>query len=153
MADINSEIDRLGNNGTSEPRQLDTTVYKKDIAMTTGEQRSYAAGPGDVVVDRARDATLAEHTLTVREAFRLYRPAIGWSFLFSLGVIMAGFDVSTHLIRIWTACKNADRSLFSRNLLELLSPFLLSKKTLVRHTMAPTSYQPSGNQRSILACL
>ncbi len=43
-------------------------------------------------VERARDATLVEHTLTVKDAFKLYRPAIGWSFLFSLGVIMAGFD-------------------------------------------------------------
>ena len=45
-----------------------------------------------VTIERARDATRTEHTLTVKDAFRLYRPAIGWSLLFSLGVIMAGFD-------------------------------------------------------------
>ncbi|KAK5129283.1 hypothetical protein LTR04_005098, partial [Oleoguttula sp. CCFEE 6159] len=43
-------------------------------------------------LEKARDATEQEHALSIREAFRLYRPAIGWSFLFSLGVIMAGFD-------------------------------------------------------------
>lgn len=40
----------------------------------------------------AREAALLEHTYTVWEAFRLFRPAIGWCFLFSLGVVMAGFD-------------------------------------------------------------
>lgn len=70
--------------------------------MATDEKQSYAVGLGDVVVDRARDATLVEHSLTVREAFRLYRPAIGWSFLFSLGAIMASFDVGSHQSRIWT---------------------------------------------------
>ena len=45
-----------------------------------------------LTAERARDATLVEHTLTIKDAFKLYRPAIGWSFLFSLGVIMAGFD-------------------------------------------------------------
>lgn len=29
-----------------------------------------------------------QHELTVKDSFRLYRPAIAWSFLFSLGVIM-----------------------------------------------------------------
>lgn len=49
---------------------------------------------GDQVLtfEKARHATEHEHALSVKEAFRLYRPAIGWSLLFSLGVIMAGFD-------------------------------------------------------------
>lgn len=138
MAYPKSEIDRFGNNGTLEPHQLDMTGHKTDFGMATGEKQSYAVGMGDVVVDRARDATLVEHSLTVREAFRLYRPAIGWSFLFSLGVIMAGFDVSSHQSYSRTECNTADRTLFSRNLLELSSPSLLSKKILVQHTMAPT---------------
>ena len=45
-----------------------------------------------LTAERAREATAAEHSLGVREAFRLYSPAIGWSFLFSMGVITAGFD-------------------------------------------------------------
>jgi SP family general alpha glucoside:H+ symporter-like MFS transporter len=43
-------------------------------------------------VDYARDAALKQHELTLSQAIKYYRPAIGWSFLFSLGVIMAGFD-------------------------------------------------------------
>lgn len=39
-------------------------------------------------VENAQQATRLQHELTLREAARLYRPAIGWSFLFSLGVIM-----------------------------------------------------------------
>lgn len=45
-----------------------------------------------VVLDQARQATLQQHDLTLSQAFKYYRPAIGWSLLFSLGVIMAGFD-------------------------------------------------------------
>lgn len=56
------------------------------------EQEVYDATERALTAERARDATLVEHTLTVKDAFRLYRPAISWSFLFSLGVIMAGFD-------------------------------------------------------------
>ena len=41
---------------------------------------------------QAQQATQQQHDLTLREAIQLYRPAIAWSFLFSLGVIMAGFD-------------------------------------------------------------
>lgn len=113
MAYPKSEIDGFGNNGTLEPHQLDTTGHKTDFGMATDEKRSYAVGLGDVVVDRARDATLVEHSLTVREAFRLYRPAIGWSFLFSLGVIMAGFDVSSYQSRTWTERDNADWKLLA----------------------------------------
>lgn len=56
------------------------------------EQEVYDGIEPALTADRARDATLIEHTLTVKGAFKLYRPAIGWSLLFSLGVIMAGFD-------------------------------------------------------------
>ena len=52
---------------------------------------SYAKG--DVfILEQAQQAAAQQHELTLREAFKLYRPAIGWSFLFSMGVIMAGFD-------------------------------------------------------------
>ena len=40
----------------------------------------------------AQEATHLQHSITLKDAFRLYRPAIAWSFLFSLGVVMAGFD-------------------------------------------------------------
>lgn len=60
--------------------------------ITLTEQEACNETDAVLTAERARDATLAEHALTVRDAFTLYKPAIGWSFLFSLGVIMAGFD-------------------------------------------------------------
>ena len=56
------------------------------------QQDTYDGIERTLTAERARAATLVEHTLTVKDAFKSYRPAIGWSFLFSLGVIMAGFD-------------------------------------------------------------
>ena len=50
-------------------------------------------GTGDFfTVEKAQEASQYQHDLTLREAVKLYRPAIGWSLLFSMGVIMAGFD-------------------------------------------------------------
>ncbi|KAI5462783.1 general substrate transporter [Mariannaea sp. PMI_226] len=54
---------------------------------------SPGAALGDItIIKQARDAATTEHNLTLKEAFVSYRAAIGWSFVFSLGVIMAGFD-------------------------------------------------------------
>lgn len=48
---------------------------------------------GDVITLKgAKDARFVEHNLSLKDAFTAYRPAIGWAFVFSLGVIMAGFD-------------------------------------------------------------
>jgi hypothetical protein len=47
---------------------------------------------GAVAGDDARLATAQEHSLTFREAVRLYPKAIGWSLFFSLGIIMTAFD-------------------------------------------------------------
>lgn len=62
---------------------------KQEVAQP--EPVDVTGGNGNTV-EQARLATIQQHDLTLRDAFRLYRPAIGWSFLFSLGVIMAGFD-------------------------------------------------------------
>lgn len=57
------------------------------------DSAAYDFSKGDVLaVSQARDAAIAQHDLTLKQALKYYRPAIGWSFLFSLGVIMAGFD-------------------------------------------------------------
>ncbi|KAI9815477.1 MAG: hypothetical protein M1827_002611 [Pycnora praestabilis] len=67
--------------------------YKRELDMGISQPSSSENGVGQIFdLQKARDATAAEHSLTVKGAFRLYAPAIGWSFLFSLGVIMAGFD-------------------------------------------------------------
>lgn len=43
-------------------------------------------------IQRARDATATEHSMTLRDACLCFWPAILWSCLFSMGVVMAGFD-------------------------------------------------------------
>jgi SP family general alpha glucoside:H+ symporter-like MFS transporter len=40
--------------------------------------------------DEVREAIELEHAISFREALSLYPKAIGWSFYFSLGVIMLG---------------------------------------------------------------
>ncbi|KAM5364343.1 hypothetical protein ACJZ2D_011540 [Fusarium nematophilum] len=42
----------------------------------------------------AREATDLEHSLTLRDSFRLYPKAIGFSLLFSTAIIMEGYDLS-----------------------------------------------------------
>lgn len=47
---------------------------------------------GAIGGEEARQATALEHSLSLREAIRLYPKAIGWSLFFSLGIIMTAFD-------------------------------------------------------------
>lgn len=42
----------------------------------------------------ARNATEREHSLSLRDAFKLYPKAIGFSLLFSTAIIMEGYDLS-----------------------------------------------------------
>jgi SP family general alpha glucoside:H+ symporter-like MFS transporter len=46
--------------------------------------------------EEVREVIELEHTLTFREAMSLYPKAIGWSFYFSLGVIMLGAFCASH---------------------------------------------------------
>ena len=63
---------------------------KRGLALVEGKSN---VAQGEVFfVQKAVDARATEHSLSLRDAFRYYLPAIGWSLLFSLGVIMAGFD-------------------------------------------------------------
>ncbi|KAH6677927.1 general alpha-glucoside permease [Plectosphaerella plurivora] len=52
--------------------------------MTSSEQQR----------DDARNATAREHSLTLRESFRLYPKAIAFSAIFSTAIIMEGYDLS-----------------------------------------------------------
>ncbi|KAI9842602.1 MAG: hypothetical protein M1837_007040 [Sclerophora amabilis] len=63
----------------------------KSVQMEQSQGEEHAEAKG-LTLERARDATGMEHALTVSEAMRLHGPALRWSFLFSLGVVMAGFD-------------------------------------------------------------
>ncbi|KAH7109359.1 general substrate transporter [Dactylonectria macrodidyma] len=51
-------------------------------------------GWDDVDKVDARQATDLEHSLTLRDSFRLYPKAIGFSLLFSTAIIMEGYDLS-----------------------------------------------------------
>ncbi|KAK4493640.1 hypothetical protein PRZ48_014825 [Zasmidium cellare] len=63
------------------------------LATTTSHDASGSIYKGEMIaLDQAQQATQLQHEISLRDAFRLYRPAIAWSFLFSLGVVMAGFD-------------------------------------------------------------
>ena len=68
-------------------RSLDEDVLKGDIKV------------GALTGDEARLATAQEHSLTFREAIRLYPKAIGWSFFFSLGIIMSTRDKNNPSLR------------------------------------------------------
>lgn len=43
-------------------------------------------------LEQARDATAIEHTLSIKDALKFYGPAIIWTFIFSMGNVMVGFD-------------------------------------------------------------
>ena len=68
-------------------------MNEKDIQIAAEGKTDTDVTTGDLtVVKGARDARNVEHNLSLKDAFTAYRPAIGWAFVFSLGVIMAGFD-------------------------------------------------------------
>lgn len=45
------------------------------------------------MLDDARDATNMEHSMTIREAVRLYPYACAWSILASTALVMEGYDL------------------------------------------------------------
>lgn len=59
-----------------------------------GSVPALGAQEWDVDKADARDATELEHNLTLRDSFRLYPKAIGFSLLFSTAIIMEGYDLS-----------------------------------------------------------
>lgn len=46
------------------------------------------------LVQSARDGTEQEHRLSFRDAIRIYKKAICWSMLFSLAIVMEGYDTT-----------------------------------------------------------
>ncbi|MCJ1314351.1 hypothetical protein MMC25_008032 [Agyrium rufum] len=66
------------------------SAINKEVSAVQGNRH---IEKGDLItLEQAQKATQKQHDLTLVQAMKLYRPAIGWSFLFSLGVITAGFD-------------------------------------------------------------
>lgn len=50
--------------------------------------------PDQQLLNDAKDATEAEHNLTLRDALRVYPQAIGWSVLVSTACVMEGYDMA-----------------------------------------------------------
>jgi SP family general alpha glucoside:H+ symporter-like MFS transporter len=73
--------------------------------MSASSPKQEPVGPTDVwvhTVDEgksarhadARDATNREHSLSLRDSFRLYPKAIAFSIVFSTAIIMEGYDLA-----------------------------------------------------------
>lgn len=73
----------------SSPKTSPTQV--EDVV---GPEPALGTQEWDVDKADARDATDLEHNLTLRDSFRLYPKAIGFSLLFSTAIIMEGYDLS-----------------------------------------------------------
>ncbi|KAL4988144.1 general substrate transporter [Aspergillus falconensis] len=58
------------------------------------ESGSLRATASAVDLEQARLATAQEHSLSFREGLRTYRKAVMWSMLFSLAIIMEGYDTT-----------------------------------------------------------
>jgi hypothetical protein len=67
------------------------TEFKTDI-KPCGTALEASASHIDSTTTTHQEAINVEHTLTLRQAVRLYPKAIAWSIFVSLGVIMLGFD-------------------------------------------------------------
>jgi SP family general alpha glucoside:H+ symporter-like MFS transporter len=70
---------------------------KKDYTITHVESNgltpTVTAG-GKALQQTIADATNAEHELTIREALKIYKPAVLWALVFQMCVIMEGYDTN-----------------------------------------------------------
>jgi len=67
------------------------------VAMNDHKMEGMAQKMGETefvgMLDDARDATNMEHSMTMREAVKLYPYAVGWSILASTALVMEGYDL------------------------------------------------------------
>jgi hypothetical protein len=87
------------------PRSLTKTqAHNAFLTMTTlpvDAKRPITTQKLSINPDEVREAIELEHAISFREALSLYPKAIGWSFYFSLGVIMLG-KIHAILHVIWS---------------------------------------------------
>ncbi|KAL1585401.1 hypothetical protein WHR41_05613 [Cladosporium halotolerans] len=70
---------------------------KKDYAITQIESNGLTQSVttnGKVLQQTIADATHAEHELTIKEALKIYKPAVLWALVFQACVIMEGYDTN-----------------------------------------------------------
>jgi SP family general alpha glucoside:H+ symporter-like MFS transporter len=70
----------------------DNAIHLGHIEATAGED-STIANDWKVVTADGRQATIAEHNLTLKQAIKKYPRAIMWSVFVSLAIIMEGYDI------------------------------------------------------------
>ena len=75
---------------TNPPRRDQSPNFVCDTTHT-GEKLAVADVKFAVLTSDAKEATDAEHAMTLRESLRKYPKAIGWSVLLSLAVAMEGY--------------------------------------------------------------
>jgi len=67
------------------------------VAMNDHKMEGMAQKMGETefvgMLDDARDATNMEHSMTIREAVKLYPYAVMWSILASTALVMEGYDL------------------------------------------------------------
>ncbi|CEL08863.1 hypothetical protein ASPCAL12008 [Aspergillus calidoustus] len=64
-----------------------------DMDSDRDRSRERNLGP-DLDLEQARRATEQEHALSLTDALRAYRKSVAWSMLFSLAIIMEGYDTT-----------------------------------------------------------
>ncbi|KZV93750.1 putative MFS alpha-glucoside transporter [Exidia glandulosa HHB12029] len=67
------------------------TSKNSDVVIAHNEEFKHSLGAN--VVNDAQKADAAEHTMTLREAFKTHKRAIFWSMALSSALIMEGYDV------------------------------------------------------------
>jgi sugar porter (SP) family MFS transporter len=99
------ELERKKNTYNHEPQSMaEEFTTTEAVTATGGHDQKGGKGQETVAqvlstaegtildLQQARDATAIEHTLSIKQALRVYAPAIVWTFLFSMGNVMVGFD-------------------------------------------------------------
>ena len=76
----------------ADVKQTDLTDTKVEEARARPESSDEKSSIDEVA--NAKDATDAEHATTVRQGLKAYKKAIFWSVIFSLCIVMDGYDVS-----------------------------------------------------------
>jgi MFS family permease len=89
-AEVGTEVHMHGKESSAVPAAAADGGQDKTREIV---QRVLSLNEGSIVnLQQARDATAIEHTLSIKQALRVYSPAIVWTILFSLGNVMVGFD-------------------------------------------------------------
>ncbi|KAL3424482.1 sugar porter family MFS transporter [Phlyctema vagabunda] len=82
------EMDEVRDDVTA-PQQSGTVEKESDAVTRLAEAKAKLL----MLSSDAKDATDREHAMTLREAVKLYKKAIGWSVLLSAAVAMEGYDI------------------------------------------------------------